>query len=353
MEEPTSKKIALTSGSIPTTTPLVSETAKTHTKPKTKKQVICISRRTDVPSNETMLDKVLAGFVSGTITYDFPRFVRNPGPIKQTKPVSLRPEDVEMVSWWSKDFANLLAKWDTFAEVLSKYHHHFTFTINGPEKSALEPGLKSTLAARFEQLALLVRLCKEVLNQDPAVSITVHVDPISVYRLPKSANPAEEHHTLGHIEALCNTMRALGLTKIHMSFTQFGWPSVRKYLNDIRGDIDILDPNITQCKMLLATHFFPYTKGLEIETCTAIVFVAAQDADMPQHIRKGACVGRNTVIAVTGNKSIPDIVRKPVGKSTANCTCFPFKDIGSAKEECSNSCRYCFMNSKKLPIPTF
>jgi hypothetical protein len=188
---------------------------------KQMKRVICASRRTDLPADRAKLDNFLQCLRTGSITYDHPRFARNPVCHKQCT-VDLRPESVLAISFWSKDYSHLLAAW-TANPILSSYHHHFSFTINGPDHSILEPGVGPSFEARLEQLSALVALCRS-LGQDPNASIKVHIDPIVRYSVDGGKT---WQYNLGHVGRLFDHMRSLGLARLHMSFMQFTWQSVR------------------------------------------------------------------------------------------------------------------------------
>jgi hypothetical protein len=83
----------------------------------------------------------------------------------------MSPDAVLAISWWSKDYSHLLNDiWKNNKDILTKYHHHFTFTINGDANTILEPGLCSTLSQHYLQLRTIVTICKDM-DQDPNKSI--------------------------------------------------------------------------------------------------------------------------------------------------------------------------------------
>jgi hypothetical protein len=313
--------------------------------------VICASRRTDLPANQESLDDFLAALKVGSITFDHPHFAGNRENIPQLTR-SLNPTDVAVISWWSKDYAKLINAWEENRQVLGRYNHHFTFTINGESASLLEPGVRTPLAGRLEQLSALVALCRS-LGQNPNASIMVHVDPISVYI---TRPDGVEHDTLDHIPQLCAALQVCGLTRIHISFTQFTWRTVRSRLNALSDKFELVDLSLDRQMGLLRTRVFPHTTsaGIQLQTCTAIDAAAygTEKAGQlpPPPLITGACVGRADIIAITPQIEEKYAIPKHAKSTTAatrNCTCYPFTDVGTKHNPCTHGCRYCFMNPEK------
>lgn len=295
-------------------------------KKKSGPQVICVSRRTDI-CNPQSFDEFVRGLEAGTITYHHPHFARNPHNDRFCT-TSLIPDDVLLIDWWSKDFSLLRSQWDAHP-VFANYKHRFVFTINGEARSILEPGLESSLADRLDQLAWLVSKFP-----DPNSSILVHVDPIVIYRLPGSD---EIHDNLAHVPALLDKMRTLGLTRIHMSFMQFAWRQVKSRVDKFRDRLDILDITAAEQVALFRSHFVPFAAGIRVQTCTATSLI---DAGLAV---QGACTGWEDVVTIAGEERVgPAKVRTGKTAATRQCTCYPFKDVGSQRNPCKHGCRYCF-----------
>jgi hypothetical protein len=85
--------------------------------------------------------------------------------------ISLKPEDVKTVIWWSKNFEYLLKNWTKYP-ILDSYDNCFQFTLN-PE-SELEPNIPP-LTERLDQLYRLVA-------QFGADKVYVRFDPVVVYQ---------------------------------------------------------------------------------------------------------------------------------------------------------------------------
>lgn len=287
-------------------------------------QVVSFTRRTDGPANSEMLKTFLEGLKKGSVVYAHPKFATNPG---NKRYVTYKVFDGAIISWWSKDFSLLIGCWKEHEQVLCKYHHHFSFTINGPERSLLEPGLESTLSDRIDrQLPWIVDKCKE-LGQDPDWSIMVHVDPI-----------ASIAHT-AHIPELTIKMASLGLSRVHISFVQFGWPSVGKRL----APTGTKELTLAERQQILTEKVLPYTSAtaIRVQTCTAF---GLEDLGVLQ----GACVGFDDICHITDGRA-PEVEpespeKRP--KCKEHCTCYPHRDVGDKTEKCKHGCRYCFSNPK-------
>lgn len=94
--------------------------------------IISASRRTDIPAlySHWFMNRVRAGWC----------LVPNPMNPRQVSHVSLKPDDVDAIVFWSKNPAPMLAHLDELDN--SGFRYYFQFTINDyPE--ALEPGIPS------------------------------------------------------------------------------------------------------------------------------------------------------------------------------------------------------------------
>ncbi|MGE5572259.1 MAG: DUF1848 domain-containing protein, partial [Bacteroidota bacterium] len=126
--------------------------------------IISASRRTDIPKffAEWFMDRVRSGSC------------RCPNPFnpKQVFEVSLRPEDVDVIVFWSKDPEPMLAHLHELDRMGFRYYFHFT--LNG-YPSFLEPGvppLEKTLAT-FRRLSEAVSPDRVIWRYDPIVLTSV------------------------------------------------------------------------------------------------------------------------------------------------------------------------------------
>jgi len=84
-------------------------------------QVISASRRTDIPAFYAVwfITRLKAGYVHVQQPYT-----------KKSKCVSLKPEDVDAIVFWSKNYAPLLNKLEAIEETTKNLFFHFTITAN-------------------------------------------------------------------------------------------------------------------------------------------------------------------------------------------------------------------------------
>jgi hypothetical protein len=105
--------------------------------------------------------------------------------------VSLRPEDVQTLVLWSKDFSRLLGDEGGLRHVLATYDQLFChLTITGLGGTALEPSISSWTKV-VEQVPELIELVG-----DPR-RVTVRFDPIVHWRDEGQQLPTRERHTGG------------------------------------------------------------------------------------------------------------------------------------------------------------
>lgn len=300
-----------------------------------KLEVLSVSRRTDVPGDPAKLAAFLEALKAGEIRY------HNPQRRDQIVTYPTTPEKIAAIGWFSKDYRYLVAIWgdeaDERAKLLDKHRHHFSFTINGEAHSLLEPGLRSSLAERFEQLEWLVGKCRS-LGQDPDHSIMVHLDPIVTYTDPKSADPSAIHDNLDHVPALCDKLRELGLSRLHISFYQ---PLPRAHTNTHRAAnrVAVVETLTTdEQRELYIRRVQPHLAGIRPQTCSALWLSA--DASTAE-VMHGGCVGSDDICSITRGRAKPR-ARKPLETdATRTCKCHPYRDVGDKRPYCVHRCAYC------------
>ena len=286
------------------------------------------SRRTDGVADKDKLLDFLNGLRSGTFVPLHPWYGY------ECKPLKVDAVSFPVITWLSKDYRNLLALWDSYPE-LAMRRHLFAFTINGPDHSLLEPGLNAPLEERFEQLARLADIVRG-LGQDPDESILVHLDPIVLYRVRGA-----ETNNLGHVAALGEAMRRLGLTRLHMSFMQFGFSTVKpRVARCARAGLEMYDPDAAEKKRIIDVIVAPALgPSIRLQSCTY------------DGVPQGACFGSDQVraaAAACGRAFPPGPGPRPSGPRV--CACYPFRDVGKKKNACPHGCVYCFVNPREYEI---
>jgi hypothetical protein len=107
-------------------------------------QVISVSRRTDIPAFYT--DWFVNRLKAGTV------HVQQPYTNKLIR-VSLAPEDVSAIVFWSKDYAPLLHKLEAIEKITKNLFFHFTITANR-ELESDTPGYRDAIITGADHLAV-------------------------------------------------------------------------------------------------------------------------------------------------------------------------------------------------------
>jgi hypothetical protein len=276
------------------------------------KTVISASRRTDLP--RWFIDDVIEWFKQGSVS------VKNPFN-QQYYTVSLKPEDVHSIVWWSKDFSRFLAKQDYFSD----YHQTFQFTINGYENKELqflEPGMTANLQERFSQAKLIAA------RYGPE-SINWRFDPIVYWR-----EGGDLKDNLGDYETVASVMASAGITRNTISFTQWYGKCKRRAAN---RDFLFVDPSpelrkSTARKIASIANRF----GIKVYAC------CNEDILIPGLIAKSSCIDGTHLTRLFSDEAS---TQQDTGQREA-CGCTKSKDIGSYDMVCKHGCIYCYANPK-------
>jgi hypothetical protein len=258
--------------------------------------IISASRRTDIPAFYTdwLLGHLRAGYC----------LVKNPFNPAQIKRVSLVPEDVDGIVFWTKNAAPLLSK----IEELNGYSYYFQYTIT-PYHLDIESGLadkRTVVIPAFQRLSERIGKNCLIWRYDPIV-----ITPRYSYEY--------------HIRAFTKLCRLLhGSTgKCVISFA-ISYKSVAKNLSKI-GHTELE----AQDKIKLAGDLLQIAGGYGIMLCAC--------CELPELYQLGV----QPVSCVDANMFGVDTARD---KNQRNgCNCAVSVDIG-AYNSCMNGCRYCYAN---------
>ncbi|MBQ3049027.1 MAG: DUF1848 domain-containing protein [Oscillospiraceae bacterium] len=259
--------------------------------------IISASRRTDIPCyySEWFMNRIRAGQV----------LTRNPVNHSQLYRVSLSPDTVDCIVFWTKDPANMLPQLDELDSLGYKYYFQFTITPYGGD---LEPNLrpKEQIEDTFIQLSERLGRSRVVWRYDPIIIN----DNISV-----------EYHR-EQFARLCGKLSPYTDTVV-ISFVDL-YPKIKS--PDIRA--------LTDGEIAELAEFMGKTaadRGLRIETC-------CETADLSQYgIEHSACISRTRIEDICGcTMDVP-----PDKNQRDGCGCCQSIDIG-AYNSCVNGCVYCY-----------
>lgn len=280
-------------------------------------EVISWSRRTDIPA--FFMEEAVKSLVDG--------YVDVKGPYGTTSRLSLKPQHVKCIAWWSKDYGKWLLARKANKKLFAKYKHVFNFTINGCDE--LEPGVESSLDDRLKQLK---RLSKRYTSD----AIQYRFDPIVVWKDMNDNNTIKNN--LGNFEKIISFVSACGVKEIHFAFC-FGYPKVVSRMTK-RGKILVNLTDDDKHKILDDLLEITNKYNMELHACCTSGVVGYKGKIKPSH-----CIDGDKIEKLLG---IPLQKKKKDSGQRKECGCVLSKDAGSYEKECSHSCDYCYANPKKI-----
>jgi hypothetical protein len=265
--------------------------------------IISASRRSDIPAFHFswFLERMQAGFAD----------TANPFNPRQVRRVSLAPEDVDIIIFWTKDARPMWKRIAEFEAYRVPYIILYTLTPYGRD---IEPGLpaKNGVADFFREIADRIGPERLVWRYDPVI-------------LTRRMNAD------WHLKAFSRL--AAGLKgSVRRCVTSFVQPyrQTRKNLVTLGAE----QPDAGAKRALLAG--FAETAagyGASLQTCA--------DADTPEYA--GACIDAGLISRVTGKT-----LNAGRDKNQRNaCLCASGIDIGSYGS-CGHGCIYCYAGGSRL-----
>lgn len=271
-------------------------------KDKRKAAIISASRRTDIPAfySEWFINRIRAGYC----------VVLNPFNPKQLSRISLKPQDVLAIVFWTRNTKPLI-KYLRELDI-EGYKYYFQYTIIGYPDSIdpKSPPVKDAIAA-FKYLSGLIGRDRVIWRYDPILF-------------------SDEVNFDWHIAQISYLMEEL-----------------KVYTN--RMVISFIDPyRKTKIRMDKGTVFDPpryrnlaewigkesAKAGLQVQTC-------AEEPDLDAYgISHGKCIDDILIKKITGI----DIAKKKDPGQRKLCGCVVSKDIGM-NNTCLSGCSYCYATS--------
>jgi len=276
--------------------------------------IISASRRTDIPAfyARWFINRIRAGYCE----------VPNPFNRQQVSRVSLLPEDVGVIVFWTRNPRPLFPYLNELDG--RGYRYYFQYTLLGypPEIDAHNPALPASLAT-FRELAQRIGPEKVIWRYDPIV-------------LSEATPPAY------HREAYARLARALaGSTRRSVISLMDDYPKIRSRLGEMgRQGAQLLPLSLAAEKASLPVWVedllrdlaeIARTNHMEIQSC-------AEEFDLlPYSIRPGKCVDDEYIQRVFGL----DVTHSKDPSQRKACGCMVSKDIGMY-DSCLFGCRYCY-----------
>lgn len=270
--------------------------------------VISASRRTDIPAfyPEWFMNRIREGYV------------RWMNPLSRAVyQVSLRPEDVGAIVFWSKNYLPLLPYLDELDKADYRMVFHFTIT-----------GLPDVFEPQVPNTAELVKCACILSERYGSESVLWRYDPVLI-----SSITSEQYH-LDRFRHMCSELEG-AVKSSYFSFAVFYGKVLRnsQILKNQTGiecmDLPV-DDRITLANTLAdiaAQH------GIEMLSCCG-------DYLLGDKIKKAHCVDADLLQRLFGDK-VGDLATHPTRKE---CGCYESKDIGTYGT-CPHGCVYCYANT--------
>lgn len=270
--------------------------------------IISASRRTDIPSyySEWLFNRLKEGYV----------LVRNPMNAHQISKISLLPEVVDGIVFWTKNPIPMLNKLDK----LEKYNYYFQFTLTayGPDVEKNIPSKNKMIIPAFQRLSKEIGKEKVVWRYDPiffnkTYTIDYHCKYFEI--LASKLAQYTEKCTISFIDLYRNTERNVKPLNIQMITVEQQTELVERLVE-------------------IAKRYNIY-----IDTC-------AEDYDfrklgvLPAH-----CIDKERFERIGKYKL-------DIGKDKNQrdeCGCIESIDIG-AYNTCKNCCLYCYANYSNTSV---
>lgn len=266
--------------------------------------IISASRRTDIPAfyHDWFMNRIKEGFL----------LIRNPYNYHQVKRISLLPEDIDAIVFWTRNPGKMLSELD----LLKEFKYYFQYTITGYPKILDTHGLNPHRA-----ISTFLALSKKIGRN----KVIWRYDPIII----SSATPVSEHKRL--FQKIASNL--VGHTdRVVISFADL-YQKTKRNLNLIH-DFTYRDITHSHEELYDLCSFFADVAreyDMQISTC-------AESLDLEQvGIVKGKCIDDRLLKELFG-LHVSGI--KDSGQREA-CGCIKSIDIGQYNT-CLHGCRYCY-----------
>ena len=263
--------------------------------------ILSVSRRTDIPAffSEWFFNRIKKGFV----------LVRNPMNIHQISRITIKPDVVDCIVFWTKNPERLIRN----LKLIEKYCYYFQYTITGYGQK-LEPNVPKIDKSieYFRSLSKIIGSNKVIWRYDPIILTDTH----------------NIKFHFKHFKYIAD--RLSGYTsKCVISFIDY-------YKNIIKNMAHINYNIINKAQMKeLAYHFNNVGKKNNINILTC-----AEEIDLESiGIRHGKCIDDKLIQEISGFKFNIDKDKN----QRQECGCVASIDIG-AYNTCSHGCLYCYAN---------
>ncbi len=266
--------------------------------------IISASRRTDIPAfySDWIFYRLDAGFVH----------VRNPMNIHQISEISLAPNIVDCIVFWTKNPEEMLRKHRNDLLAL-KIPYYFQFTVN-PYNKTLEPNVpeKKYILETFAELSKDIGKERVIWRYDPIIL----TDTITI-----------EYH-IKYFEYIAKKLSPY-TNKCVISFVDMYKKTQKNMINIPYHDITFAQ----QIELSKTLFSIASSYGLTMVTC-------AEQIDLSDiGISHGKCIDPELI----SNLCCGSVMLQKDKNQRQECGCIESIDIG-AYNTCLHGCKYCYAN---------
>lgn len=270
--------------------------------------IISASRRTDIPTyySEWFLNRIKEQYV----------LVRNPMNAHQISKISLNPDVVDGIVFWTKNPIPMLGKLDR----LQDYMYYFQFTLNSytQDIETHVPSKQIHIIPAFKMISDLIGPDCIIWRYDPILLNDTYTPEYHIRyfeRIAKELSQYTKKCTISFIDLYRNTSRNVSGLSL-LEFPQEVQRSLAKNLAEIA-----------------------HSYGLLIDTC-------AESIDLQEYgIEHARCIDDRLLSKLLG---CPLDVGKDKNQRL-ECGCIESFDIG-AYNTCRNGCKYCYANYSEKTV---
>jgi hypothetical protein len=274
--------------------------------------IVSVSRRTDIPAfyGEWFLNRVREGFV----------LVRHPFRPKQIERVSLSPEDVDALVFWTRNADPLLPYLDEMDSRGYRYYFQYTL-VHYPRFLERSSGSLSRKLQRFKRLSERIGPERVIWRYDPVIL----------------SNLTDREYHRQYFEKIGQSLK--GFTdRCVISFLDVYRKTRQKMVQLAKEEnLRLIDLHQDEAKAReISCLLSEIGQRLALKLLTCAEPLDLEDLD----IRQGKCIDDDLIRELFGLElSLP----KDKGQRRF-CRCVESKDIG-AYDTCPHGCVYCYANT--------
>lgn len=274
-----------------------------------KPNIISASRRTDIPAfySEWFINRIRQGWGINYNPYN-----------RQVACVSLKPEDVAAIVFWSKNYLPLFPYLDELDKRGFKLLFHFTITGLPASFEENVPSAKDTVEA-FRFLARRFTPSQVLWRYDPII-----LTPQTDYNFHRQ-----------NFSRLCEELAGF-TTRCYISYVHVYGKVARRLKS---RNLSLADDNLQEKKDLAIT-LAKIARKYDLE-----LFSCCNDFLWSNEIKKGRCIDANLLQSLFGLEASAYAVRP----SRKECGCFESIDLGFY-DTCLHLCLYCYANNREESV---